>query len=48
MSHTGKPVRKIFFVVGGMGLKPDKDFRIVDAGPFTKASRKMKATSCKK
>lgn len=36
--------RKVFYVLGGLGLKPDRDFKIVSPGKFTKGSRNHKAT----
>ena len=47
MAMTGKPVRKVYFTVGGMGLKPDKDFKIVSPGNFSKSKRGTKASISK-
>jgi len=33
---------KVSFVLGGMGMKPDKNFKQTSPGRFTKSSRCMK------
>lgn len=43
MAGDAKGKRKVFFTVGGRGLKPDVDVRNVSAGKFTKKIRKHKA-----
>jgi hypothetical protein len=39
---SGKQQRKVYFVKGGMAMKPDRDFQTVPPGKFTKASRNHK------
>lgn len=43
MASEAKGKRKVFFTIGGMGLKPDKGVRNVSAGAYTKKSRGLKA-----
>lgn len=43
MASDAKGKRKVFFTVGGRGLKPDIDVRQVSGGAFTKKVRKIKA-----
>lgn len=43
MAGDAKGKRKVFFTVGGRGLKPDIDVRNVSGGRFTKKVRKHKA-----
>jgi hypothetical protein len=43
MAGDAKGKRKVFFTVGGRGLKPDVDVRNVSGGRFTKKVRKHKA-----
>lgn len=43
MAESRKTKRKIFFTVGGRGLKPDVDVHQVSGGMFTKKVRKHKA-----
>jgi hypothetical protein len=43
MASDAKGKRKVFFTIGGRGLKPDVDVRNVSGGRFTKKVRKMKA-----
>lgn len=43
MASDAKGKRKVFFTIGGRGLKPDVDVKNVSGGRFTKKVRKMKA-----
>jgi hypothetical protein len=43
MANDAKGKRKVFFTIGGRGLKPDVDVRNVSGGSFTKKVRKHKA-----
>lgn len=43
MAESRKTKRKIFFTIGGRGLKPDVEVHQVSGGAFTKKVRKMKA-----
>ena len=43
MANDAKGKRKVYFTVGGRGLKPDLDVRNVSGGRFNKKVRKHKA-----
>jgi hypothetical protein len=43
MANDAKGKRKVYFTVGGRGLKPDLDVRNVSGGRFSKKVRKHKA-----
>ena len=43
MASDAKGKRKVYFTVGGRGLKPDVDVRNVSGGRFSKKVRKHKA-----
>jgi hypothetical protein len=43
MASDAKGKRKVYFTVGGRGLKPDIDVRNVSGGRFSKKVRKHKA-----
>ena len=43
MANDAKGKRKVYFIVGGRGLKPDIDVRNVSGGRFNKKVRKHKA-----
>ncbi len=43
MAGEAKGKRKVFYTIGGMGLKPDKGVMNVGSGPFTKKSRGLRA-----
>ena len=43
MANDAKGKRKVYFTVGGRGLKPDLDVRNVSGGSFSKKVRKHKA-----
>jgi hypothetical protein len=43
MANDAKGKRKVYFTVGGRGLKPDLDVRNVSGGMFNKKIRKHKA-----
>jgi len=43
MAIDAKGKRKVYFTVGGRGLKPDVDVRNVSGGRFSKKVRKHKA-----
>ena len=43
MANDAKGKRKVYFTVGGRGLKPDVEVRNVSGGSFTKKVRKHKA-----
>jgi hypothetical protein len=43
MANDAKGKRKVFFTVGGRGLKPDVEVRNVSGGRFSKKVRKHKA-----
>jgi hypothetical protein len=37
-----KQKRKVWYALGGMGIKPDQRIRSISPGPFTKGSRGAK------
>ncbi len=43
MASDAKGKRKVYFTIGGRGLKPDMDVRNVSGGRFNKKIRKHKA-----